>query len=293
MDLLILDLGGSKMRWARSSENRMYILTEHPTPRDAKSICARIVDDFKAFDRTCVEQGLAISTTGQVDNAGAIVGSTKIFAGWQGFPLRERLEESLRVPVAVINDGNAFAFGEWQHRSQKESLLNIVIGTGIGAGYVSSEGAILEGREGRALELGHSLFAFDGRECLCGRRGCAEAYLSGYALARRGAGILGDSLQNYRQLVTLSREHPHQLDTFWDQVGTELAMALLSWDLIFAPHAIVFNGGVFQGHVPFWDSFLQVVKTIGRPDPTLVSISTLSSQAPLLGASALWQLQYG
>ncbi len=281
------------MRWARSSENRISILTEYPTPRDAESICVRIVDDFKTFGRTRVAKGLAISTTGQVDNAGAIVGSTNIFAGWQGFPLRERLEESFRVPVAIINDGNAFALGEWKHRSQESSLLNIVIGTGIGAGYVSSEGAILEGREGRALELGHSLFAFNGRECLCGRRGCAEAYLSGYALARRGVELLGESLQDYRQLVTLSRQHPHQLDTFWDQVGTELATALLSWDLIFAPHAIVFNGGVVQGHVTFWDSFLRAVKTLGRPDPALISISILSSQAPLLGASAFWQLQYG
>jgi glucokinase len=55
------------------------------------------------------------------------------------------------------------------------------MGAGLGGGIISG-GRLLDGRLGNAGHIGHMVVEPEGRPCMCGGRGCLEAYCSGIAI---------------------------------------------------------------------------------------------------------------
>ena len=78
--------------------------------------------------------------------------------GWRDLPLREILTEKFDLPVTVENDVNLSALGEWGFGAAKgvNSLVQIAVGTGIGAG-IMIDGAIYRGFQQAAGEVGYML----------------------------------------------------------------------------------------------------------------------------------------
>ncbi len=54
---------------------------------------------------------------------------------------------------------------------------------------------IYRGALGLGMELGHTKVQLDGALCRCGQRGCLEAYVADYALAREATTALNWTLQ--------------------------------------------------------------------------------------------------
>jgi glucokinase len=103
---------------------------------------------------------------------------------WRSFPLRSRLAALTGVPTFVDNDAKALALGEgWRGAAAGcRDYLAMVVSTGVGGGIVL-DGRLLQGRLGNAGHIGHVVVEPDGRECVCGGRGCLEAEASGSAIA--------------------------------------------------------------------------------------------------------------
>ena len=106
--------------------------------------------------------------------------------GWKDFPLRDRLAETLGLPVTLDNDANCASYGEyWQGAGAPfPSVVCVTLGTGIGGGVII-DGELLRGASGTAGEVGHMTIDFTGRRCACGNYGCLEAYASGPNIALR------------------------------------------------------------------------------------------------------------
>jgi glucokinase len=103
---------------------------------------------------------------------------------WRSFPLRSRLAALTGVPTFVDNDAKALALGEgWLGAAAGcRDYLAMVVSTGVGGGIVL-DGRLLQGRLGNAGHIGHVVVEPEGRECVCGGRGCLEAEASGTAIA--------------------------------------------------------------------------------------------------------------
>ncbi|HEY1827176.1 MAG TPA: ROK family protein, partial [Acidimicrobiales bacterium] len=84
----------------------------------------------------------------------------------------------------VDNDAKALAVAEGWLGAAKEcdNFIGMVVSTGVGGGIVLN-GRLLEGRGGNAGHIGHVIVEPEGRECVCGGRGCLEAEASGLAIA--------------------------------------------------------------------------------------------------------------
>lgn len=87
------------------------------------------------------------------------------------------------IPIAMNNDANAAAYGEFIAGAGKDtdSLIMVTLGTGIGGGIIIDR-KLYEGVNYAAGELGHFVINCEGIACNCGRRGCFEAYASATAL---------------------------------------------------------------------------------------------------------------
>ncbi|MBB2938389.1 putative NBD/HSP70 family sugar kinase, partial [Amycolatopsis bartoniae] len=104
--------------------------------------------------------GIGLGLPGPVDFARGIPVQPPIMAGWEAFPVRERLEEHYGVPVWIDNDVNLMALGAWSRtrRAAGDNLLLLKAGTGIGLGLIS-RGRLHRGARGSAGDFGHTIVA--------------------------------------------------------------------------------------------------------------------------------------
>ena len=157
------------------------------TDRDAASLADRIALEVRALLAGSGGRLVAVGVgaPGPLDPAtGLVVHSPNL--GWRDVPLGRLLSERLDAPVALEDDANAAALGEWQFGAGAgaDPFAFITVSSGVGSGIVVG-GALLRGAHGLAGEVGHLTVDAEGPRCGCGRRGCVEAYVGGAALARR------------------------------------------------------------------------------------------------------------
>ncbi len=167
-------------------------------------------------------QRAAIAVTGRVDGEGWSSLNPGTLAIPQDYPLGRKIGAVLGVPVEVVNDAQAAAWGEYRFgAARRRDMVFLTISSGIGGGIVLN-GRLLRGARGiagslgqvpvagssglvrletlgsgfgiakRALEVGH---AGDARAVLrcCGRRKLGAWHSSGCGLAsgRRHCGFAG------------------------------------------------------------------------------------------------------
>ncbi|SLN56320.1 Fructokinase [Aquimixticola soesokkakensis] len=100
------------------------------------------------------------------------------------------LDAALDMRIAVENDANLMALGAIGEHPQAESLLYVLVQTGIGAGlaFGGQRGAgahVHRGLGGWSGEVGHiPVRAAGDRPCICGARGCLASVASHVALLK-------------------------------------------------------------------------------------------------------------
>lgn len=106
--------------------------------------------------------------------------------GYTGLNPRQILEGELGLPVAVENDVNAAAAGEFAFGAARDEqdFLMVSYGTGVG-GAVYTGGRLYRGRAGSAGEFGGSSHAILRPWTRRGRHGSYERYASTSALVAR------------------------------------------------------------------------------------------------------------
>src|SRR6266849_4129111 len=207
---------------------------------------------------------VGIGAAGQIDRkAGIVVDAPNL--GVKDMPLGSILNKQFGKPVAVGNDVEVAAFGEYLYGSGRgfNNFVCMFIGTGIGSGIVQN-GRLYTGLTGTAGEAGHMIIQFGGRICGCGCRGCLEAYASRTAITRaimadihhgRPSVLADDAALQLKEGETIIRSgllaHAiEQKDALVTEIVTEaadyLGYGLGSIMNFYNPEAIVLGGGVIE-----------------------------------------------
>lgn len=110
------------------------------------------------------------------------------------FDLCQIIETELGIPAKIRNDAKCAAIAEKEYGALKKynDSLFLCLGTGIG-GAAFLNGKMLEPEWGAGFEFGHMIIEANGRECLCGKKGCFERYASIKALKTRIVRMYGES----------------------------------------------------------------------------------------------------
>lgn len=87
------------------------------------------------------------------------------------------LTQHIPYPCFVENDANAGGVAEWWNHQAHENMVYLSIQRGVG-GAVLLDGVRYMGHHHHSGEFGHMCIVPGGQRCLCGRRGCLEAYCS-------------------------------------------------------------------------------------------------------------------
>ena len=197
-----IDLGGSKIALALvSPDDQILSRRRINTQADegVVSVTVRIsaqVDSLKLdLPRGEIIAGVGIGAPGPVDHVNGDLQTLVNLPGISNTPFRAILQEKLRLPIKLDHDAKVAALGEFHFGTgrDRENMIYIVIGTGVGAAIIY-QGALIYGESNTAGESGHMTVDPDGRLCHCGSRGCLEAYTSGPALAKSYAVASGENI---------------------------------------------------------------------------------------------------
>jgi glucokinase len=257
-------------------------------------------------ERACRDGALTLGATG-VGCGGPMVFPEGIVSPlhipvWRGFPLRERLEAALGLPVSVDNDAKALALGEARFGAGRGArcLLGMVVSTGVGGGVVT-DGRLLHGASGNAGHAGHVIVAARGPRCECGAVGCVTAYASGVGLAararvalRRGAGGALAALPREAVTAETIAVAAHAGDPLasrlYREAGQALARMIASAAALLDLDRVVLGGGVTLAGDPLFVPLREELRRRAHLDFTReidVRLAALGPESGVVGAAAL------
>lgn len=127
-----------------------------------------------------------------------------------------RLISAVDYPVVVMNDARAEAYADhWFNGEPEDEKIYIMLGEGVGGAYINAS-AIRNGVHNRGGEFGHMVIHPGGKQCLCGKKGCFEAYVSEKVLSSE----LDMTLDNFFELaVQGNKNNSNVLDEYMDNLA--------------------------------------------------------------------------
>lgn len=281
-----VDVGGTNLRVAEvGADGEVGARRSRETPRgDAAALVDALAEEVEALaDETGRRpERLGVAVAGFVDLRGGRVlrspGLELVDAELAG-PLRERLA----LPVRLVNDVNAAAFGEASVRGADE-LVAIFVGTGVGTGFVSG-GRLLEGAHGMAAEGGHLPWRQGGERCGCGRQGCVEVFLGGRSVARRaGRRGLDDDTS---EVVAAARAGQAPARALVDDACAAMAWLADVLTTLLDPRVLVVGGGFGLAAPELVEAARDGAARRRGGEPPRVETSRLGDDAGLVGAAVL------
>lgn len=297
-----IDVGGRSAKMAVVAADGA-ILARRSVPTlastDAQELLNRLHTGVNALKEEAHRNGweaaaIGLGWPGLVDRQRGTVAYATNLGSLDGYPLRSALEQQSGLPVAMDNDVNCAALGEYAFGAGQGSrrMFCVAIGTGVGAALIV-DGELVRITFGGLGDPGHIIVNPDALErCTCGGRGCLEHFVSAPALERRAtalasgtAGPLADLLKERGALAAADISAAAQAGdpvaiTVLQEAARWLGVALASWANLFSPDRVVIGGGVGNAGelllaptrrwlreygMPFLTSELEVISA-ARPD---------------------------
>ncbi|TRY85740.1 hypothetical protein DNTS_031921, partial [Danionella cerebrum] len=303
---LSVDLGGTNLRVGIvSMKGKVVKKYNQLNPKTFEeridlilNMCKQAMAD--AVHLNCRILGVGVSTGGRVNpQDGKVLHSTKLINEWTSVDIRTPLSSALHLPVWVDNDGNCAALAErkFGHGKGVENFVTIITGTGIGGGIIQHN-ELIHGHTFCAAELGHIMVSLEGPECMCGSRGCIEAYSSGLALQREAKRlhdedlllVEGMSLNNKEQvnathLITAAHLGNSKAESVLHTAGTALGLGVVNILHMINPSLVILSG-VLAADYEHRVGHVIRERALPTAQDTRVLVSELEDPA-LLGAASM------
>ncbi len=300
-----IDLGGTQVR-AGLVDRAGKVLSRAAALTDVAGGPERVLGQMKRLVAEVSQGstgvvGVGISAPGPLDSEAGTVLHIPTLPGWDGYPIRNRLSDELRLPVLIENDGIAATFGEWRHGAGigLNHLVYVTVSTGIGGGVVI-DGRLIHGRRGMAAHVGHFQMMPGGPRCSCGALGCFEALAAGTALGRAGraaaanpasilASLAGPDGVGAHQVVEAARRGDAVAAAVMAQEAEYLGIGFTGLIHLFSPERVIMGGGVSAAFDLLTDGIHAVIEQQAMTAFQEVRVvpAGLGMNSGLVGAAAL------
>ncbi len=313
-----IDLGGTKTLAAVVDVSTGEVLSSERKPTRAEKGQEYISQHVINLSTAALESaklpagakiiGIGIGAAGQIDRKnGVIVDAPNL--GVKDMPMADILGKQFGKPVAVGNDVEVAALGEYLYGAGRGYATFVVmfVGTGIGSGIVQN-GRLYAGLTGTAGEVGHMTIQAGGRICPCGSRGCLEAYASRTAITKaimaeihhgRTSVLAEEAELQLKEGETIIRSGLlasalNRGDALVNEIVTEaadyLGYGLASVMNFYNPECIILGGGVIEAIDLLFERAVHRARITALADPgrkTKIIRAKLGDFSGVVGAACL------
>jgi len=301
---IAIDIGASRMRagsyTTESSEPIQY--NQIPTRSEGMPIEDRLVNLIESVWPEDYEvKSIAAACPGPLDPINGIIVEPPNIPEWRYFPIQEFLQSIFNIPIAINNDANLAAVGEWTFGAGKghSNLIYLTISTGIGGGIII-DNKLLSGVAGYAGEVGHMTINSQGPVCSCGKDGHLEAIASGPSIVRWIKSRLEDeSLREHFPEGDLTAKHISEAAesgnelaiAAYERAGKYIGLAIADLLHIFNTSLVIIGGGVSMAGDLLFEPIRKSVRDSVISDAYLDNLqilpAALGDDSGLLGALVL------
>jgi glucokinase len=256
--VVAVDVGGTEIKSALvDSDFNVIATTTAPTPKvdttgaETVKAIAAIVAEFGATQKV---EAVGLAVPGALDEPAG----TSRWSGnlqWKNLPIRNLLEDAIKIPVAFGHDVRTAAVAELRSGAAKgaHNAIFIPVGTGIAAAFII-DGEI-RSAEGYAGEIGH--IDVNGKyPCVCGKTGCLEAASSTLAISKAYEAQSGKTGTTTEEIYKLVVAGDAVATRVWNDATAAMARACETLITLLAPEVIVFGGGLSNAG----DTFLKPIQ---------------------------------
>jgi glucokinase len=305
-----IDIGGTKvLGGVVTGTGEILATARRDTPREGgRALTEAIANVATELAQQYPVDSIGVSAAGFISSDRQTMLATPNISNWNGVNLVAELTEILDKKIALENDANAAAWGEFKFGAGRgrNDLMMLTLGTGVGGGLIL-DGSVFRGAFGIGAELGHIRIVPEGHLCGCGIRGCLEQYASGSALMRhareaidaspllarnlldRGDGTIEGLRGNH--ITEAARDGDPVAIAAFNTMATYLGAGIASLCAVIDPSCVVLGGGVIDaGELflgPTRDAALRLIPFSGKhPYPDIVA-AELGNHAGLVGVADL------
>jgi glucokinase len=261
--VLAADVGGTNTRMAVVTDagEILTLLKKSTRCKDGREEMMKFIISFarEVIEKSNLPEekicGMGIGFPGPLNAKSGIIFNPPNLTGWDNVPLKDILEEELKMPVSVENDANCAALGEWWKGAGAgtgtSSMVCITLGTGVGGGIIL-DGKVWHGASCIAGEIGHTTVIRNGIKCTCGNEGCLEAYASSRGIIERVNIALSEKsdkdkfqpITKLKQLDQLVMQGNEIILNVIKETGVIVGIAVANLANLLNPEMVVLFGGV-------------------------------------------------
>jgi predicted NBD/HSP70 family sugar kinase len=243
--------------------------------------------------------GAGLNLSGRINYA---TGYSYSFFHFNEEPLSRVIERSIGLRIFLENDSRAMAFGEFSagavHEEKNVLFLNMDYGMGVGI-MINSQ--LYYGKSGFAGEFGHIPFFNNEIICSCGKKGCLETEVSGWALVRKFKEKLAEGSTSILSGMPVDDiKLSHIIDAaikddvlaieLVAEVGEKLGKGIAVLINIFNPEMVILGGSLAETgeyiRLPIKSSLNKYSLSLVNND-TQLKMSKLGEKAGVVGACLL------
>jgi glucokinase len=242
-----IDLGGTNIRagLVKDGHTHKLVSTLVPTEGQVQDVLNEL---FFLTDKLVNEEvsGIGIGVPGLVDPASGVVFDVINISSWEEVPLQQLMEKRYHLPVAINNDANCFALGEYFFGKGMghKNMVGLTIGTGLGAGIILN-GELYSGGNGAAGEFGMVPYL--------------DKYLEYYASGQFFQNCYGmDGGVVYQQALRGEEKAIRMYQEFGHHLGNAIKTILYALDMEY----IILGGSVRHAYPYYSNAMWEQIKTL-------------------------------
>lgn len=234
---------------------------------------------------------IGVGFPGFIDPKTQRISQSPNLPGLSNVDLSTDLSRLIKLPVITENDALAAAYGEYaMHDKVTQNLIYLGLGTGVGGGLILN-GQPFQGQHGVAMEVGHIIVRYNGRQCGCGNAGCMEQYASANGVAISYFKATGQQ-SDAQEIASRAQAGNQAAIAAYALAGASLAQALAHILKVIDVSDVVIGGGMSAAWPLMQSAFQQQLDEDLIPalrGKVNVSISNMGDQAGIIGAAMLAQ----
>lgn len=262
-------------------------------PAQAIPLLADITEELLAGARFARGRllGAGIAMPGRYASEGVTSLTPIALPGWQHFEVAPELRRLIGMPVLVENDATAAAIGERLYGVARglSSFVYLFLGGGIGAGMFL-DGHLYRGSRNNAGEIGHMIVVPNGRQCICGKRGCLDRYIS-LGSAYEYLGIMDPEQHATEELEALIEAGGDKIEAWLEEAVEPMRQTVDFLELAFDPQTVVLGGtmppSLLKRLAGRLDPLYAPVDPEARRSIPRVMVAATGKDTSILGAAAL------
>ncbi|VEU81156.1 ROK family protein [Haploplasma axanthum] len=283
-----VDIGGTDMKYGVINENAELVF-KSITPTNGhlggKNVTKQISDLFKELSKEYKLEGIAISSTGVIDETTQILTPSISIINYEEVNFRKELAH-LNVPVSAENDVNSMALCEKDlviNSDKMKCVIAMTVGTGIGGAiFIDNnlhKGFLFTAGEWGKMKIGHNTY-----EGLASTSSLVAAANEIYPELDNGVNVFKLYDSGNEEIIKI-------VDTFYDNLATGLANIIY----VLNPDHIVLGGGITNRG----ERFLNELKAKLTPklwdyfgDKFKITLAKTKNDAGMIGAFKNFKLTF-